>query len=252
MLRITLPRLDGYLSWNEDGAGLARRFGLPSERPAMVVPGIIPDPSLFPAGLPSQAEARAKFELPQEGMLVGFLGRLVEEKGLHDLLSAVERLDSSVYCAIWGEGALDHELHSYFARHPTRGRLLGAVPLSAVPAALQACDVVVVPSRTSPTWKEQFGRVAVEALLAGVPVVAYASGALPEVIGDAGLLVEEGDIAGLAHALATLTSEPERRLALSALGRAHALERFSPEVLADQVLGFWESARTIRASTHAG
>jgi glycosyltransferase involved in cell wall biosynthesis len=248
MLHLTLSGLDGYLSWNRAGGDLARRFGLPEKRPVMVIPGIIPDPELFDRASKSRPEARSRFWLPTEAVVIGFLGRLSEEKGVHDLLRVIERLDlPSVYWAVWGDGPLSTEVEECFAGNPDRGAWLGSIPLDRVPEALLACDIVVIPSRSSSNAMEQLSRVAVEAMLAGIPIVAYSSGALPEVVGGAGVLVPEADVDGLVGALTTLINDPARRASLRALGRDRWRCRFAPEVLADGVLDFWTGALAARA-----
>ena len=79
-------------------------------------------------------------------------------------------------------------------------------------------DVLVLPSRTTPTWKEQLGRVLIEAMASGVPVVGSNSGAIPEVIGDAGLIFPEGDQDALAERLVTLALDESLRLRLRERG----------------------------------
>ena len=67
---------------------------------------------------------------------------------------------------------------------------------------MNAADLVVVPSLSTPNWIEQYGRVVPEALACGCRVIASNSGALPELLGSHGRLVEEADPNGLAHAIA--------------------------------------------------
>jgi glycosyltransferase involved in cell wall biosynthesis len=88
-----------------------------------------------------------------------------------------------------------------------------------------------VPSLETPGWIEQFGRVAVEAMAAGTPVVASDSGSLAEVVGDAGILVPPGNPAALAAALARLAESPGERNRLAARARRRA-ERWSWPVIA--------------------
>jgi glycosyltransferase involved in cell wall biosynthesis len=76
-------------------------------------------------------------------------------------------------------------------------------------------------------------------MLTGTPVVAYRSGALVEAIGQGGLLVEEGDVRGLAEAIRSLTSDERKRKRLAAMGRQEALSRYSWDVLAEELTGFW-------------
>jgi len=95
-------------------------------------------------------------------------------------------------------------------------------------------DALVVPSETTPTWKEQFGRVIAEAFSMGLPVVGSDSGAVPEVIGDAGLVFPERNHKALAACLQSLIDNPELLRDLSAKGRARAMELFTWRKLAQQ------------------
>jgi len=127
--------------------------------------------------------------------LVGFVGRLLPEKGLAWLLAAVRQLPAHVHCLIIGNGPMRSEIESWSELPPLAGRvhLLDAQPAGELPRYLNCMDVLAVPSLTTVRWKEQYGRVMAEAMACGVPVVASDSGAIPEVIGPAGLIVPEGD-----------------------------------------------------------
>jgi glycosyltransferase involved in cell wall biosynthesis len=110
-----------------------------------------------------------------------------------------------------------------------------------MPGQYHRIDVLVLPSLTRPNWKEQFGRVLVEAMMSGVPVIGSDSAAIPGVIGDAGLIVPEGDVASLAHALTRLRNDPRLRADLAARGRARALTYFSSGQVAAETLRVYES-----------
>ncbi|WP_353827038.1 glycosyltransferase [Agromyces sp. SYSU T0242] len=133
---------------------------------------------------------------------VGFLGRLVPEKGVLLLLDALVT-EPRLRLRIVGSGPLAAELPSRAAAAGVADRveLVGAVDPSRIPEVLRSFDVLAIPSMPTPSWTEQFGRVAVEAMACGVPVVASDAGALPDVVGGAGLLVPTGDAAALAEAL---------------------------------------------------
>ena len=120
---------------------------------------------------------------------------------------------------------------------PDRDRLLGiadrlglsdrltvreSVPSTDVAGILASMSMLVLPSRTTPTWKEQFGRVLVEAMAAGVPVIGSSSGAIPEVIGDAGDVVPEGDAGELASRITRLLTDPAHLAARRASGKVRA------------------------------
>ncbi len=85
------------------------------------------------------------------------------------------------------------------------------IPSTQMPAFYQSLDAFVLPSRTRPGWKEQFGRVLIEAMACGVPVVASRCGEAPNVVGNAGLVFDEEDVASLAAHLGELISQPQRR-----------------------------------------
>ncbi len=88
-------------------------------------------------------------------------------------------------------------------------------------------DLLLIPSLTTPTWKEQFGRVAAQAMAAGTPVVASDCGSLPEVVDGCGELVREDDLDDLADTLRRLLGDPVRRADLARRGRRRAIEHFS-------------------------
>jgi glycosyltransferase involved in cell wall biosynthesis len=97
-----------------------------------------------------------------------------------------------------------------------------------------------VPSRTTASWKEQFGRVLIEAMFSECAVVAYRSGAIPDVVGDVGVLVDEGDVTGLAQAMSDLMSDAGERVRLGQRGRSRALDLYHPRALAGQMIRFWQ------------
>ena len=96
-------------------------------------------------------------------------------------------------------------------------------------------NVLVLPSQTTPRWKEQFGRVLIEAGACGIPVVGSNSGAIPEVIGDAGLVFPEGDSESLANCLLQLIENPTLCKQFGEIGRKRALEKFSWQEVANQM-----------------
>ncbi len=105
-----------------------------------------------------------------------------------------------------------------------------------MPSQYHQIDVLAVPSLTRPNWKEQFGRVLIEAMASGVPVIGSDSGAIPDVIDDAGLITPEGDIAALAEAICKLQQDQSLHKSLAERGRARIIEHFThAQVAADTV-----------------
>lgn len=159
---------------------------------------------------------------------VGYAGRLVESKGLLDLLAAVRLLDAPVELVLIGEGELRPALEGQ-SIPGSEVRVIDDLSHAEMPSGYAQLDVVALPSRTTPSWEEQFGRVVVEALWCGVPVVGSDSGEIPWLIGKTGggLVFPEGDITALAQRLEELRLDPQRRRDLAAVGRQTVEDLFS-------------------------
>ncbi len=253
ILHCVLPRLDGFASWNEAGIALASDSGLPASLPVAVVPAVVPSPARFtPPSEDERRNLRERFGLPKEGVIAAFIGRLMVEKGCLDLLEALKGLRGDApFLAVWGKGPLEQAIAERLQSGEVRGKYGGPLDLLEIPDAMRCCEMLLIPSRTVEYWAEQFGRVAVEAMLTGCAVIAYRSGALPEVIGDGGVLVEEGDIEGLATEIALTAKDAARRRRIAERGRERSLARFHPGVLAPKMVGFWEEMLRARSGATA-
>ncbi|HTW94427.1 MAG TPA: glycosyltransferase family 4 protein, partial [Tepidisphaeraceae bacterium] len=164
--------------------------------------------------------AAIRADLGIDGFVIGYAGRLVPEKGVIDLIDALKFCPDSVQLLFIGDGPSRGELES-------RGRALGvqnrirfmpAQPAEKLPPLINALSVLALPSRTTPSWKEQFGRVIIEAHACGTPVIGSDSGAIPDVVGGGGLIVPEASPAALAAAIRTLLADPAQCRRLGAIG----------------------------------
>jgi glycosyltransferase involved in cell wall biosynthesis len=165
--------------------------------------------------------------------VVGYAGRLVAEKGLRTLAEATRSLpDTALLLA--GSGAIADEL----AQQP-HVTLLGALQRHDMDEFWQGIDVLALPSLTTPRWAEQFGRVLIEAMARGVPVLGSSSGAIPEVIGDAGLIFPEGDAPALAAAIQRIRDSAALRADLIARGLDRARHCYSQDVIMNQIVDFY-------------
>jgi glycosyltransferase involved in cell wall biosynthesis len=109
-----------------------------------------------------------------------------------------------------------------------------------MPARPRALDALVLPSLTRPNWKEQFGRVLVEAMACGVPVVGSDSGEIPHVVGEAGLIFPEGDVEALRDRLARLAADARFRADLAARGRARVLAHYTQARIAEATCAVYQ------------
>ncbi len=185
---------------------------------------------------------RAEGKLPlrnyENGLKIGYLGRLCETKGIELLIDAVRQTDSA-HLYIAGKGGTGY-LEKLRQRAPSRTTFLGSVSPQSL---FEKIDVLAVPS----LWHEPFGRVAIEAMAWGIPVIASQRGGLPEIIrpGKNGWLFEPNEKDGLPQLLRTITPEACRSMSEACLDRARA---FLPEVIADQYERLYERVLLRRQS----
>ncbi|WP_035802950.1 glycosyltransferase family 4 protein [Kitasatospora mediocidica] len=224
-LRASRPlhrRADAYLAISGAVAEAARKV-LPPEADLRIVP------SMVPRGIADLArtEPRPGFLPAEDGYLL-FVGALGPHKGVDVLLEAHRRLRNRVPLVLIGTPRPD----TPEVRDPLV-TVVHDVPSAQVMAAWQRASVAVVPS----VWQEPLGQVAVEAMLAGRPVVASDVGGLREVVEDGvtGLRVEPGDPGVLAQALDKLLGDPALRRQMGQRGRERAA-RYTVEVVAPQVV----------------
>jgi glycosyltransferase involved in cell wall biosynthesis len=173
--------------------------------------------------------------------VIGFAGRIRDYKGVLELTDAVLRLSGDWSLLMVGSGDQQEKIRAKFeaAGQSNRLRMVGLVPRSEMPHYLRAMDIFVLPSRKS--WNEQFGLVLPEAMMCGLPVVGSTSGAIPEVIGNAGLVFPSDDAGALHAVLQSLLSVENKRIELAEHGRQRALRHYSCSVLADDIYSVYRS-----------
>lgn len=173
-----------------------------------------------------------------------FVGRLVEEKGIMDLYEAYKRVKSlklkiknyRLKLKIIGQGSLKDKIERMIKKDGLEN-LVTIEPKSyeEMPKVYQRADILVVPSKRIKTWEEQYGMVLVEGMASGLPIVAYDTGAISEVLDDVGLLVKEGDIDGLTGAIIRLIKDENLRKKLGRMGRKRAEEKFDRKKTAKKI-----------------
>jgi glycosyltransferase involved in cell wall biosynthesis len=234
--RYSFRRADSILACGTLVARTLRSKGYKGDLCVVALPvdvhAFAPDPE-------KRAEGRRSLGLSADSCVIGYAGKLVEEKGLRTLLrafAAVAEERISVHLVLAGGGPLKSELLASAADLGLAERVHfpGIIHNGDLPAFMNALDIFVLPSETRSNWREQFGRVAVEAMSCGVPVVGSDSGEIPAVLGDAGLVFHEGDAGALAWNLRCLLNDPMEHVRLSHLGRDRVLKQFSVEQVAEQ------------------
>ncbi len=187
-----------------------------------------------------RAAMRRKLGLEHEH-IVGFAGRFVEEKGLRVLLEALEQMASSVHAVLIGNGPLREEIEARGNTGALRGRVhvFGTKPAAELAQYMNCFDALALPSLTTSHWKEQYGRVIGEAMACGVVVVGSDSGAIPEVIGEAGVVVREGDATALARGLESAIFDASVRARVIPAGRERAEGELSIAAMAERLVQFY-------------
>jgi glycosyltransferase involved in cell wall biosynthesis len=172
--------------------------------------------------------------------VIGFLGRFVPEKGLVLLMNALDDVSSPWRMLFVGDGPMKKDIVHWAERHPGRVRIQTGIKHDHVAPYLNAMDLLCAPSQTTSHWREQFGRMLVEAFACGVPVIASDSGEIPWVVGDAGVIVPEGNTQEWTQAIDEMLAAPEQRreLAKRGLERVHTL--YSWKVLGGKYVDFFD------------
>jgi len=186
-----------------------------------------------------------------DGPTIGFVGRMLPAKGLKILAEALAKLSPERWnLIVVGAGPERKAFEQKLAELNLLGRtrFTGAVHYDEMPQLFRQMDVLVVPTQTTARVREQFGRVIVEGMASGVAVVGSTCGAIPEVIGDAGLIVPEGDVDALSLALRQLISDEAFRRSLARAGRERAEQSYSWDSVAN---GMYELFRHVLKGTAA-
>ena len=241
MERYVLRHAAYGLVGNREAAQVWRAKGY--QGPLRVIPQFGVDPDLFH---PPASGARP----PGSEVTIGYVGRLVAAKGVDLLLEAVAGLSGPWRLRLWGDGPERPRLEMMARRLGIAHRVAfqGQVSSLEMPACYHQMDLLVLPSRTLPNWKEQFGRVLVEAMASGLPVVGSDSGEIPHVIGEAGLIFPEGDVAALRVHLARLLGDASLRERLGRRGRERVLAHYTQARIAAQTVAVYREM----LSAHAG
>ena len=185
-------------------------------------------------------ELRSKLQLGF--FTIGYLGRFVKEKGVMDLLQAVSRVDNDFNLLLIGSGKLRHKINAEGRRLGIlkKIKIVDSISSSQVPYYLNCMDCLVLPSRTTRKWKEQFGRVLTEAMSCEVPVIGSDSGEIPNVIDDCGLIFREGDVDDLSTKIKLLINNRDLRMELAKKSRQRVLDNFTQEKVARETYNIYQ------------
>jgi glycosyltransferase involved in cell wall biosynthesis len=231
--RVVLARAQGWIA----GASLVfeamLKKGFPKDTGRVL--NLAVDLAAFQPSAPAE-RSQVLAELGLQTPVIGFVGRLTRAKGMDVLMQAMEQVGGSRPWSLLllGSGEYQDKIQEWAAKKGWSSRVrVKLVKHAEVPRYLASMDLLVAPSQSMKNWREQFGRMITEAFASGVPVIGSDSGEIPFVIGDAGEVVAEADVAGWAAAIGQLLDSPQRREELKQLGLARAT-RYSVATIAQQ------------------
>ncbi|HEY7340749.1 MAG TPA: glycosyltransferase [Ktedonobacterales bacterium] len=235
--RYNYRRAAAIIAGNTDAANVLRRKGYTGPTAIFSVHGI--DTDIY-RPLPHTT--------PPGAFVIGYLGRLVLYKGVGLLIEALQGMPEHCRLRLVGSGPDERALRRIASELGVAARIDFAPAIAAadVPHALAEMDVLAAPSLTQPNWKEQFGRVLIEAMACGVPVIGSDSGEIPHVIGAAGMIVPEGDVEALRVGLLRLAHDAAMRERFSLAGRARVLDQFTQERVAQRTVAVYHEALGLR------
>ena len=223
---------------NAESLAILRQKGY--RGPLMEIPQMGINLDLFAPKSSAAAErssAKKSLGLSDHGFLVGFVGRLVEEKGVQVLIEALSMTqNSNINVLILGNGPYASSIKNMAEALGVAARVhfAASVASSQVSSYLKAIDALSLPSLTRPNWKEQFGRVLIEAMAAEAVVLGSSSGEIPRVIGDAGLIHHEGDARMLSAQCDALATNPEQVSELRRRGALRVRQYFTNQMIAEK------------------
>ena len=203
--------------------------GVPAERVTTIKNAMLPLPDVDSA---TQRSLRRELHVSADACLVGFVARLDPYKGHAEAIEAFARVCATrpdIHLVIAGRGGLEGILKQQASATGFASQIHFLGYRSDVPRLLGSLDVFIHPS-----YNEPFGLSVLEAAAAGLPVVAFRSGATAEIVEheQTGLLATEGNRVELAAYLARLADDPDARGRMGAAGRQRVIEDFSPAAAA--------------------
>ena len=227
--RHIMEKVDMFLPFTETAKKVLQIEDVPEEKIEVIYPGV--DLERFKPGTKPE-DLLAKNNIPKNSFVILYVGKLVSWKGVHNLVYAAKILkDKGIkdfVVAVAGRGAQKENMEKIIKETKTEGhfRFLNFISYDEMPDVYRMADVFALPSYPTMIWQEQFGMVLVEAMACGKPIIASASGSIPEIIGDAGLTFVPGDFFEFAKKLALFIENRNLAHEVGQKGRRRAEEYF--------------------------
>lgn len=188
-----------------------------------------------------------KKEKKNDGITILFVGRLERYKGVFDILQAAQQViqlttEKKVKFLFVGNGSQEDNMISFVYNSGIEKYIkITSVPYHTIPETYRAADIFIAPSIDTPTWEEQYGYMLLEAQASGLPIITTRSGSIPEVVGDAALLVDQKNPAQIADAVMQLLENKKMRELYAKKSRERAVRVHDSRVIAEKIAKVYES-----------
>lgn len=188
-----------------------------------------------------------QFDCYEKDLIILFIANLYREKGIYDLLYAFKNLilrqNNNIKLLIAGEGKEENNVQRtiYELELQKNAKLIGSYKYGKMPKIHNLADIFVLPSIPIPSWQEQFGYVLIESMACRKPVISTLSGSIPEVVGDAGILIPPNDFFALSNALHNLINNSGKRNTFGLLGRERVTKYFDMKIVSNQFRNHYQS-----------
>jgi len=230
-----IDKVDLFLPFTEMAKRTLQLEGVPDDKLKVIYPGV--DLERFSPGA-KPVHLMNKLNIPETSFVILYVGKLVSWKGVHNLIYMAKILrekgieDFTV--VVTGKGAQKENMINIMKQSGTQDyfKFLDFVSYDEIPDIHRMADVLVLPSYPIMYWQEQFGMVLAEAMASGTPIITTQSGSIPEVVGDASVLIPPGDFEALADSVMTLMKDKSLRDEYSGKGRQRAENLFDSKIIA--------------------
>lgn len=238
--RFTLQMLDGVQIASKKARikvyeKLVHKDSVPSD----VVYPIGVDPELFSHG----DAADSPFFSDTDSFVVGYCGRIVERKGLSDLVRSIEdiqgEIERGVVLSLLGDGDNREMIERLGENLGVDIQMHSTVPHSEVADFMRTLDVFALPSRITENWVEHDAHSAVEAMACGIPVVGSTSGVIPEIIDNIGITFEAGNVQDLSNSLYEVLSSEIIRDEMGRTGVESVHANYNHDQIASETICLW-------------
>ncbi|HUI30973.1 MAG TPA: glycosyltransferase family 4 protein [Candidatus Acidoferrales bacterium] len=235
-------QVDGFFAMSERAKAALLLEGIDESKIFVTRNGT--DTEKFKPNESSRLRWRERYGIKPDDMVILFVGRVRASKGAFELIYAAKRLlndpmidRTKLKIVIAGKGPAEQEVDKRIQMLGLDRNVIrtGFIPRSEIDLVHNMADIFCLPSTPRKYWQEQLGAVFLEAMACGKPIVSTLSGSIPEVVGDAGILVQPNDHVALYEGLKSIILDRKLRMSLGLKARDRAERLFSPAAISENL-----------------